>query len=284
MKSYTLPSFDNYPILVHEFIPEKPIHKTIVFAPAIAVPQKFYFHCAQYLANKGCHVLTFDYRGIEIETSVPKNLRILKEHGFLSWAKDFEAVSKHSKEKHPKAPCYLIGHSFGGNSIGLSEAHVYYDKFLTVGSQFGYYKYFTLKMRLLIYLNFAHFIPITTRLMGYYPSGWFGLGKSLPTKAAKNWATLLLHPDSMLSFDTKNTKVYYKEIKKPMLLISIEDDLFAPKKSVDILGDLVYKNAPVTRKHILPSDFSLKSIGHFDFFRIKNRDILWPIINDWFQL
>ncbi len=282
MESYIIKSFDGYPISVHEFIPKSPNHKTIVFAPAVAVPQKFYFHLAEYLAEKGCNVFTFDYRGIG--TSLSRSIQSLNEHGFFSWAMDFKSISKYAAEEYPDNKKYMIGHSYGGNSIGFSDAYQYYDKYLTIASQFGFYKHFSLRMQILIYFNFKLFVPITTSLLGYYPSGWFGLGKPLTTKAAKDWAIFLLHPDSMLYFTKENTNTHYENIKNPMLLVSIDDDNFAPKKSVDILGNRVYQNANVTRKHLNPSDFNLKTIGHFDFFRIKNRDILWPIINDWFQL
>ncbi len=282
MESYTVHSFDKYPISVHEFTPLRPNNKTIVFAPAVAVPQKFYFSLAEYLANKGCNVFTFDYRGIG--SSMSKSIQSLKAYGFFSWASDFKAVSKHAKEEFPNNKQYMIGHSYGGNSLGFSDAYQYYDKYLTIASQFGFYKHFKLRMQLLIYLNFKFFVPITTSLLDYYPSGWFGLGKPLTTKAVKDWATYLLHPDSMLHLAKSKSLTHYQDIKEPMLLVSIEDDLFAPKKSVDILGNRVYCNADVTRKHLTPSDFNLKSIGHFDFFRKKNQDILWPIVNQWFDL
>ncbi len=282
MTTHTINSFDNYPIVVHEFKPQTPNQKTVVFAPAVAVPQKFYFNMAKYLANKGCNVFTFDYRSIGYSRS--QNIKYLKDHGYFSWALDFKTISKYAKEKFPNNQQYMIGHSYGGNSIGFSDVHQYYDKYLTIASQFGYYKHFSLKMKLLIHLNFRLFVPITTTLLGYYPSNWFGLGSPLTTKTAKDWATFLLHPDSMLHFTKGNNTTYYEDIKAPMLLISIEDDLFAPKKSVDILGKRVYNNANITRKHITPSDYNLKTIGHFDFFRIKNQDILWPLINEWFQL
>jgi len=282
MESYTLRSFDNYPISVHEFVPESPSHITVVFAPAVAVPQKFYFSLAKELAQKGCNVFTFDYRGIGFSKS--KTLQSIKNDGYFSWAGDFKEVSKHAKEEYPENKQYLIGHSYGGNSIGFSDAHQYYDKYLTIASQYGYYKHFKFKMRLLILLNFGLFVPLTTSFLGYYPSKWFGLGESLTTQVAKDWAKFLLHPDSMLHFTKQNKVTHYEHIKDQMLLVSIEDDLFAPKKSVDILGDKVYQNATVTRKHLIPSQYNLRAIGHFDFFRKKNRDILWPIVYDWFEL
>ncbi len=282
MESYTIHSFDGFPISVHKFTPKSPNNKTIVFAPAVAVPQKFYFHLAEHLAQKGCNVFTFDYRGIG--SSMSQSIQSLKDHGYFSWAGDFKEVSRYAKEEFPNNQQYAIGHSYGGNSLGFSDVYQYYDKYLTIASQFGYYKHFKLKMQLLILINFGIFVPLTTFILGYYPSGWFGLGKPLTTKVAKDWAKFLLHPDSMLSFTKESNTTFYENIKEPMLLVSIEDDLFAPKKSVDILGKRVYSNALVTRKHLKPRDYNLKEIGHFDFFRKKNQDILWPIVSEWFEL
>ncbi len=126
MESYTIQSTDGYPISIHKFVPKSPNNKTIVFAPAVAVPQKFYFNTAAYLAEKGCNVFTFDYRSIGSSTS--QNIRSLKKHGFFSWAMDFKAVSKHVKEELPTNLQYMIGHSYGGNSVGFSDAFQYYDK------------------------------------------------------------------------------------------------------------------------------------------------------------
>jgi len=254
MKSFTIPSFDGYPISIHEFSSSTTNHKTIVFAPAVAVPQKIYFNMAEQLATMGCNVYTFDYRGIGSSNS--KSIKSLKEYGYFSWAKDFKEVSKYVKECHPNNKQYMIGHSYGGNSLGFSDSYQYYDKYITIASQYGYYKYFKPKMQLLILLNFGVFVPITTFLLGYYPSGWFGLGHPLPTKAVKDWSKFLLHPDSMLYFTKENNTTYSK----------------------------VYSNAQITRKHIKPKDFNLKAIGHFDFFRKKNQDILWPIVYNWFDL
>ncbi|MDY8135665.1 serine aminopeptidase domain-containing protein [Aquimarina sp. 2201CG5-10] len=282
MQAHTIQSSDGFPISIHEFIPSSPIGKTIVFAPAVAVPQKFYFNLASYLAEKGCNVFTFDYRGIG--SSLSQKIQSLKDHGFFAWSQDFKAVSKYANSVFPENKQYMIGHSYGGNSVGFSDAFQYYDKYLTIGSQFGFYKHFSTRIKILIYLNFKFFVPITTSILGYYPSSWFGLGRPLTTKAAKDWAIFLLHPDSMLYFTKGKKTTHYQDIKKSMLLVSIDDDSFAPKKSVDILGERVYKNADVTRKHLKPADYNLKTIGHFDFFRKKNQDILWPLVNDWFQL
>lgn len=281
MIQYLLPSFDSFPISVHEFIPECSIQKTIVFAPAVAVPQKFYFHLATYLSEKGYHVITFDYRGIG--SSKPKKITRLKKDGFLSWALDFKTVSLHVKNKYSHHALYMIGHSYGGNTIGLSDVYQYYDKQLFVASQFGVFNNFSATMRFLITLNFRYIIPITTFLLGYYPAGWFGLGNSLPSQAAKDWGIFLLHPDSMLYFAKQNNTTHHTRIHTPMLLISIEDDTYAPTKSVEALTQNVYTNAMSEQLHLLPKNYGLSQIGHFDFFRQKNKDILWPIVTNWFE-
>lgn len=282
MKTYTIASKNNFKITVNEFSPSVSNEKTIVFAPAVGVPQKFYFNIAKALQDRGCHVFTFDYRGIG--ASKPKELSSIKNDGFFSWASDFNSVSKYVKEKLPNNTQYLIGHSFGGNSLGFSDAYQYYDKYLTVGSQFGYYKNFRFITRKLILLNFKFFVPITTKLLGYYPSSWFGLGNPLPSKAATDWASYLLEPESMLYLTKVHQTSYYDKITNPMLLVSIEDDTFAPEKTVDLLGSKIYSKAQVKRKHLIPKEYNLKTIGHFDFFRKKNEKVLWPLVYDWFDL
>lgn len=117
-------------------------------------------------------------------------------------------------------------------------------------------------------------MPLLSNLYGYFPSKVKQLGEKLPKGVAKDWITLITHPDSMLEL-TKQTGNYYKTIKNPMLIISFSDDQMAPKKAVDELSNRVYTNAIVKRVDIKAD--KLKPIGHLSFFRQRNEVDLWSI-------
>ena len=38
---------------------------------------------------------------------------------------------------------------------------------------------------------------------------------------------------------------------------------------------LKYKNAKLTRKHLIPSDYDVQKIGHFGFFRSHFKNSIW---------
>lgn len=273
---------DGYVITAHRFDTANPKGLVFVIAGGVGLPQRFFFNFAKWLTQQGGTAYTFDYRGIAL--SRPASLQGMKA-SYHDWTtKDFTALTEHVKKEHPGDRLLLIGHSFGGNSLGMATAYRYYDKFLMVGSQYGYYKYFPLQMQLLINFGFRFMAPVLTSIMGYFPSRWIGLGEPLPSRIALDWAVVLLHKESLLALADQNGENHYDKITQPILAISIDDDSFAPRKSVDVLGSKVFTNAALKRMHIIPREYGLKQIGHNDFFRKKHKEQLWPIVTDWFGI
>ncbi len=282
MKKKHITTQDGYKITAHHFEPKKTKGATFVISGGVGLPQRFFFKFAQWLSEQGCHAYTFDYRGIAL--SVPASLKGMNA-SYKQWTQyDFKSLTDHVRKTHPNDRLYHIGHSFGGNSLGMSSAHASYDKFLTVGSQFGYFRNFPLHMQLTILLGFGVLTPLLTSFMGYFPSSWLGLGEPLPKQVAKDWATLLLHERSMLALAEQYGENHYKKITQPILMLSIDDDTFAPKKAVDVLAQRVFVNAAVERRHLVPKEFGLLKIGHNDFFRKKHQESLWPIVPKWFKI
>lgn len=282
MQQISILTADNQQITATYFKPKKANGKVVVIAGGVGMAQRFFFKFATWLAEQGCHAYTFDFRGIALSHTTPiKKLNA----GYFEWTNyDFIAITNHVKNQHPDNTFYLVGHSFGGNSIGLSEAYKTYDKFLLVGAQYGYYKNFPLHMQFMIWLGFGIIVGVLTPLYGYFPSKLVGLGEPLPKQVAYDWRTLLLHKKSMLGLAKKFKKNYYDRITQPMLMISIDDDNFAPKKAVDTLAEDVFINAAITRKHLEVKELGIKKLGHNDFFRRKHKQLLWPIVTDWFNL
>ncbi len=282
MKQLTIHTADGYPIVAHHFAPKSANGKTFVIAPGVGMPQRFFFNFASWLSDQGCSAYTFDYRGIAL--SKPKVLKGMKA-SYRDWTlQDFTAVTAYVRGAHSQDQLLLIGHSFGGNSLGMSLAFEAYERFLTIGSQFGYYRNFPLKMQAVILGGFGILAPVLTTLMGYFPSKWIGLGEPLPSQVMLDWGYFLLKKKSMVGLATDYGNNHYHKLTRPILMISIDDDNFAPKKAVDVLAEAVFINAETKRMHLIPSDYGLKAIGHNDFFRKKHQEQLWPIVTDWFNL
>ncbi len=282
MTEISIRTSDNYVITAHRFDTTDPKGLVFVVAGGVGLPQRFFFNFAKWLAQQGGVAYTFDYRGIAL--SRPPNLRGMKA-SYHDWTtKDFTALTEYVKKQHPDDRLLLVGHSFGGNSLGMATAYKHYEKFLMVGSQYGYYKYFPFRMQLLINFGFRFMAPVLTSIMGYFPSRWIGLGEPLPSRIALDWAIVLLNRESLLALADHNGENHYEKITQPILAISIDDDNFAPRKSVDVLGQKVFINAALQRMHIVPREYGLKQIGHNDFFRKKHEEHLWPIVTDWFGI
>src|ERR1700750_755373 len=60
----TLPAADGYSLAATLFLPRGAKRHAVLISSATAVPRKIYRGFAGYLAQRGCIVLTYDYRGI----------------------------------------------------------------------------------------------------------------------------------------------------------------------------------------------------------------------------
>lgn len=45
----------------------------------------------------------------------------------------------------------------------------------------------------------------------------------------------------------------------------------------------LYAGSKVDVQRLRPSDFGLRSIGHFGFFRSKGEEALWPMVPAWIE-
>src|SRR6478609_5530864 len=178
MTSLTVSNTDGYPLSVTRFDARQDNGKVILLCSATAVKQEFYANYATYLSEAGYIVYTFDYSGIG--KSKPSKLKGF-EASMRSWAqKDFYAITQYLNEQHPQNDKFLIGHSIGGIFIGLTPAYKSYKAFVTIASQFGYWKYFEPINRPIVLWLFAVLIPMCCKLIGYFPSKIKSLGEPLP--------------------------------------------------------------------------------------------------------
>ncbi len=268
---------DGFRLTVHKFEPSKDNEKVILISCGIGIRQYFYANYAIYLASLGYTVYTYDYRGIG-ESGVD-DLRHF-DATILDWAKrDLQSVTDHILIENKDKPIYFIGHSIGGAFIGLSKASLSFDRIVTVASQYGYWKHYQKKYQLIVLLFSLFTIPFFNLIYGYFPSNTKRRGAPIPKGVAQNWATLGLDSRSLLAL-ADGAKTYYDQINCPALLLSMEDDIIAPKGTVDRYAFEALINAQVERRHILLSENEGNPIGHSNFFK-RSHKRLWDIPIAW---
>src|SRR5918993_4655001 len=111
----------------------------VVVAGAIGVPQGFYRRFAAHAAARGCTVWTVDYRGIGL--SGQRSLCGFRAD-LVDWGTfDLDAAVDGAFEEArcDGVPVYLVGHSFGGQALGLLPNPARIDACYTFGTGAGWH-------------------------------------------------------------------------------------------------------------------------------------------------
>ena len=196
----TVPATDGYPLAATLFLPRGAKRHAVLINSATAVPRKLYRGFAGYLAKRGCAVLTYDYRGTGDSRqqaltgyNQPKSLVGFKA-SMSDWAaQDITAAVAWMRERYKALPFAYVGHSFGGQALGLLPNNSEISRALFIAAQAGYWKLMASPERYRVYamLNFVG-LPLT-RALGYMP-GKVGLGMDLPKDAFLQWVGWVMSP------------------------------------------------------------------------------------------
>jgi len=278
IRHLTIPAVDGFALSARLFEPEGAARGTILTNPATGVRKGYYRAFAGFLAERGWRVVTFDNRGIG--GSRPAGLRGF-EARMQDWAElDSEGVLHWIERTFPGEPVALVGHSFGGQALGLIPAARRLRAALLVATQSGYWGHWVGLQRLRIVVLWYLMIPLVTALLGYFPARRLGLGEDQPKGVARQWARWGRHPDYLLRDDDRRWRAGFSELTLPILGISLSDDTYAPRRAMAaILG--LYVNAEVEHRHVAPEQRGLGRVGHFGFFRQKFRQTLWEEAARW---
>ena len=189
----TFPARDGYLLGATLFLPRGAKRHAVLINSATAVPRKIYQGFAGYLARRGCAVLTYDYRGTGdsrqkalVGYNQPKSLVGFKA-SMADWAAlDVSAAVAWMRERYRTLPLGYIGHSFGGQALGLIPDNAEVSRALLIAAQAGYWKLMAAPERYRVYAMMNFIGTPLTRLLGYAP-GWSGIGEDLPKDVFLQW-------------------------------------------------------------------------------------------------
>ena len=195
---------------------------------------------------------------------------------------DFNKVIEWAIEYKKDLPWHCIGHSVGGQIIGLAKNNMHLQSCYCVSAQSGYWKHWEKLHKPRMFAMWHTVIPGLSLLLGKVPGVLLG-GESLPGGIARQWAYWGRHQDYIVDDNSTPIRDGFNTLKIPMKFLIIDDDLeFAPPKAVQAISSF-YKNADTSIDVIQSSPVSGQSIGHFGFFRKQHKNTLWPQPLDWFE-
>jgi predicted alpha/beta hydrolase len=273
---FKLSAADGFELGATLFEPPSPPRRAVLVLPATGVPQEYYGKFSAFLAERGAAVLTFDYRGIG--RSRPPSLRGMKAR-MRDWALlDATAAFSHLAKTFPSL--LIVGHSFGGQALGLLPLPERIAGALVVGSQSGYWKNWPPLGRFWMWPAVHLALPAISHALGYFPSSRVGFGEDLPAGVAIEWASWCRNPRYLVG--ALQADAEYARFRGPLRAYSISDDSIAPPSAVEALLELY----PAAKSEIIavePADAGAERIGHFGFFRERFRDTLWREAADWLE-
>lgn len=245
------------------FEPARRAAGTVVIHGGTAIPQSFYARFAAFLAEGGLRAVTYDYRGVG--ESRPETLRGFRA-SMTEWARlDAAAVLSWVRERWPGAPLGHVGHSFGGQLIGLIDDELEdVAGTVIVATQLPHVGDFPPLQAARIRLLFQAVVPALARVFGYVP-GAAGLGVDLPSGVALEWARWCLHPDYLGGYH-RDAAARFRRFDRAALYYTFTDDDLAPPAAIArFVRALPF--AKLNHRHLAPQDVALGQIGHLGFFR-----------------
>ncbi len=277
---FTLNTEDGTAISATLFKPNEHVKAGVIINSATAVGRHYYRNFAQYLRQQGIAVITYDYRGIGGSNVKPVRHKSLT---MQAWGEqDFNAVIAWASAEYPHLDWHCIGHSVGGQIVGLAKLNSKLKSVYLVAAQSGYWRNWNGVSRFKNWLVWYALVPLLSRLFGFFPGVLIG-GENLPERVARQWGRWCRNEHYICDEQGNAYRPYFSNFDKKMCFVQLADDhTFAPMKAVLQLHDF-YVGATRSIVQFTPQHFGQKSIGHFGFFKKHNEQGLWQHALRWIE-
>jgi predicted alpha/beta hydrolase len=251
----------------------------VVLNGATGFPQTFYFKLADYLAGRGYSALTYDYRGMGQSRPVPtaQETALMSDWGRL----DMPAALDAAVERARDLPVVTLGHSVGGQFLGLLRNHALAKVHVQIATSVGFWRWEGAPFKYLAWWFWRVHGPVMLALKGYVPTGGGWAGLPLPRGVYEEWRRWCLRPDHFgPDLETYLSDHVFAQIRAPLLSVGFTDDPIATRRTVEEINKF-FPNAQRESRWYSPRDAGVKRIGHEGFFSSRHRDSLWRPVADW---
>lgn len=279
VETLIIPARDGYSLAATHYVPDVEAERLVIINSATGVKRGYYDRYARFLCGRGLEVLTYDYRGIggSLEGQIRAQKCDMRQWGEV----DIASVIDYVTANMPACRLLAVGHSAGGQMLGLADNNARVEAMLAVSAQSGYWKHWSGIARWRLGLLWHLVMPGLSRVFSYFPSKLIGFGENLPGGVAREWARWCRHPDYLVDHNGQPLRVHFEAYRGRIRAYIIGDDWMAPRAAVEALMRF-YRSARVELKVVQPSDVGAKTLGHFGFFRESGKPI-WQESAEWLE-
>lgn len=244
----------------------------VIIAGAMGVAQHCYEKFARFLTSQGLTAITFDYFGTGESLRTPVKDCTVQ---LTEWAsEDCQAVIRMAGERYPGLCLQWIGHSVGGQLLGLTPNVNQLDNIVTIACGSGYWRENSPPTRRVAWLLWYFLVPVSLRLTGYFPGKRLNIVGDLPPNVIRQWRRWCLNPEYSVGAEGEAARQQYSGVTAPISTVAFTDDEMMSRRNTESLHGF-YSNAPVTYRFISPQDIGEQRIGHLGWFRERFRESIW---------
>lgn len=265
---------DGFEVEATTFVPPRSIERrgAVLVAGAMGVGQGYYRAFAEWLAEEGFVVMTFDYRGTGRSRKGPLSA---ERADIETWAReDTAAVLRELAQRSEGLPITWIGHSLGAQIVGMTPGHERVSRVITVAAGSGYWRENAEPLRRKVWLFWFGAVPIATPLFGYFPGKRLGMVGDLPKGVIYQWKKWCMNPDYAVGAEGERMRELFAAVRAPITALSFDDDEMMSETNTRSLHGL-YSGAEVRHVRVCSTHKRGARIGHFGFFRREMRETLW---------
>ena len=197
-------------------------------------------------------------------------------------ARDVTAAVTWMRERYHSLPLGYVGHSFGGQALGLIPNNSEVSRALLIAAQAAYWKLMTSPERYRVYVTMNFIGTPLARALGYMP-GWTGVGEDLPKGVFLQWTHWVNSPRYFFDDKTLTGLSNFVKYKGAVRALCFSDDPWATRPAVELMCSGFTSTTPEIVA-VTPSEVGADRLGHFGFFRPEHRDTLWRGAAEWLQV